>query len=303
MMHRSFVTVPVSLVFLLAACAKSPDGGTNTALREMAVSGSPVAADAASRGEAMADPTAAPSIPQSEPQIAYSYTYGYRIAAGAIDAVQAKHVALCDKLGKTRCRIGNMRRSSSDGEFTEAALTLFVDAKIARVFGNELDKAVAAEGGENSDRGIQAEDLSKQIIDTDARIKAKQALADRLLALIQNKSGSVADLVAAERAFADAQEELDAARSSIADLRGRVALSQIEISYASRNPSGSGFMRPVREAFASAGQGLGSSLGALVTFIVVAFPWVLLLSALLWLKRRMGWKLGLRRPWGRRDPA
>jgi hypothetical protein len=298
-MRRSFVLVPIALTVALAACSKSPEGADF--LKSYNVSAEPVAAEAAA--DAVGEPTAAPSIPQSEPQIAYSYTYGFRLASGNIDAVQAKHVALCDKLGKARCRIGDMRRSSSDGEFTEAALTLFVDAKIARVFGAELDKAVVSEGGENSDRGIQAEDLSKQIIDTDARIKAKQALADRLLTLIQNRSGSVADLVAAERAFADAQEELDAARSSIADLRGRVALSQIEISYASRNPSGYGFMRPVREAFASAGQGLGSSVGALVTFIVVALPWVMLLSALLWLKRKMGWKLGLRWPWGRKDAA
>jgi hypothetical protein len=297
-MHRSFVTVPLSLVTLLAACGQSPQHGQRSKLESMAISDAPAAADASSRA---ASEPGAPSIPQSEPQIAYSYTYGYRIAAGSIDAVQARHISLCDKLGKARCRIGSMRRSSSDGEFTEAALTLFVDAKVARPFGAELDKAVAVEGGESSDRGIQAEDLSKQIIDTDARIKAKQALADRLLTVIQNRSGTVADLIAAERAFADAQEELDAARSSIADLRGRVAMSQIEISYASRNPSGNGFMRPVREAFASAGQGLGSSVGALVTFVVVALPWILLFSALLWLKRRMGWKLGLRWPWTRKD--
>lgn len=298
-MRHSFILVSSLIAISIAGCSKAPEGGT--VMRSMDLSVAPVAADAAKMSEAPQEP--APSIPQSEPQIAYSYTYGYRLASGSIDAAQAKHVALCDKLGKQRCRIGSMRRSSSEGEFTEAALTLFVDAKIARPFGADLDKTVASEGGENSDRGIQAEDLSKQIIDTGARIKAKQALADRLLNLIQNKSGSVADLVAAERAFADAQEELDAARSSIADLRGRVAMSQIEISYASRNPSGNGFMRPIREAFASAGQGLGGSVGALVTFVVVALPWVLVLSALLWLKRRMGWKLGLRWPRRRKDTA
>ena len=235
---------------------------------------------------------------QSEPQIAYSYTYGYRLAEGTIDTVQTKHIALCDKLGRGRCRIGSMQRSSSDGEFPTAGLTLFVDARIARGFGNNLDKVAIAEGGENSERGIEAEDLSKQIIDIDARIKAKQALAHRLLKLIEGRAGSVADLVAAERAFADAQEELDAARSSIADLRGRVSMSKIAIKYDSQGPSGSGFWRPVRDAFAAAGQLLGGSVGALVTFVIVAVPWMLLLAALVSVKRRMGWHL--RMPWRRK---
>ena len=295
-MRRSFILVPVALTMALAGCSKAPEGSQDLKTFDIRAEPAP-AKEAADQiiGEN------APSIPQSEPQIAYSYTYGYRIAAGSVDAVQARHIALCDKLGRARCRIGNMQRSSSEGEFTNAALTLFVDAKVARAFGNDLDKAVTAEGGENSDRGIEAEDLSKQIIDTDARIKAKQALADRLLTLIQHRSGSVADLVAAERAFAHVQEELDAARSSIADLRGRVDLSKIDISYTSRNPSGNGFTRPVREAFSSAGQGLGSSVGALITFAIVALPWLLVLSVLLWLKRRMGWRLGLTWPWSRKD--
>ncbi len=298
-MNKPLLGIAVALA--LTGCGQSSSLRQNKELASLEVS-EPSAADAAA-APGIVDPSEGKRspIPATEPQIAYSYRYGYRIGSGEIDAVQAKHVALCDKLGRLRCRIATMQKSSVDGEFSNASLTLMVDAKIARAFGSDLDKAVADSGGETSDRGIEAEDLSKQMVDTQARITAKQALADRLLVLIKTGGGKVGDLVEAERAFADAQEELDAARSNMAEMQGRVALSKIEIGYNSRNASG-GFLRPVRDALAQGGQAMGASLGALVTFVIVLTPWVLLLMALLWLKRRMGWSTGMRWPW-RRKPV
>lgn len=292
------VALVVFIPLALAACSKSE---SSHALKDLAVMevGEPLPSAVMAR-DAVEGTGASSNIPTTEPQIAYSYTYGYRLGSGEIDAVQAKHVALCDKLGRLRCRIATMQKSSVDGEFSNATLQLMVDAKIARAFGGELDKAVSDAGGETSDRGIQAEDLSKQMIDTQARINAKQALADRLLTLIKTGGGKVGDLVEAERAFAEAQEELDAARSNMAEMQGRVALSKVEISYTSRNASG-GFLRPVREAFSEGGRAMGTSIGALVTFVIVVIPWVALLAVLLWIKRRMGWRLGWRWPWSRRS--
>ncbi|MES2288421.1 MAG: DUF4349 domain-containing protein [Pseudomonadota bacterium] len=288
------VVLVLAVSLALTACSKSEQ---SHALKDLDVM--EMKAPAVMATDAVDAAAASPAIPQAEPQIAYSYTYGYRVGSGEIDAVQAKHVALCDKLGRLRCRIATMQKSSVDGEFSNATLQLMVDAKIARAFGAELDTAVSDAGGEASDRGIQAEDLSKQMVDTQARITAKQALADRLLTLIKTGGGKVGDLVEAERAFADAQEELDAARSNMAEMQGRVALSKVEITYTSRN-AGGGFTRPIREAFAEGGRTMGWSIGALVTFVIVVAPWVALLTLLLWIKRRMGWRLGWRWPWSRR---
>lgn len=231
------------------------------------------------------------------PQIAYAYTYGYRLGLSEIGTVQQKHIALCDALGAARCRIVSLERDSSDGEFLKASLSLEIDSKIARAFGAKLDKAVSDSGGDVSNHGITAEDLSKQIVDTEARIKAKQALADRLLLLLSNRTGKVGELVEAERAFSEAQEELDAARTWLATMQQRVSMSKIEISYQSSTPSGNGFWRPVRDSFATAGQTFGNSIGAAVTFVLVAVPWFLLLIGLIWLFRRLGWVSRLRWPW------
>ena len=243
------------------------------------------------------EPAAAGAAATAPLQIAYSYRLSYRLDDEAIDRVQAAHMTLCDKLGLARCRIVSMARSGSEGAFARGTLKLLVDARIARSLGRALDKAAAGAGGETIDRGIEAEDLSKTMIDTDARIAAKQALADRLRVLIA-RGARVADLVEAERAFAQAQEELDAARTSMAEMLGRVAQSRIEVSYESRSAGRGSLFGPVRDALREAGSLLGNSLGALITFVIVVLPWALLLVGLVWLLRRIGWHP--RWPWRRR---
>jgi hypothetical protein len=250
---------------------------------------------------------ARPEVPrpaQAAPEIAYTYSFGYRVDAPDVPQLQRRHVAMCDRLGPARCRIVSMTRDSGDGQFVQAALSLLVDARIARAFGDRLDAAVAGAGGAVSARGIQAEDLSKQIVDNEARVRGKQALAERLLALLQNRQGKVGELVEAERAYASAQEELDSARSWLAEMRGRVAMSKLEISYASESPQGSGWWQPIRSSIAEAGQVFGSSIAALITLLLALLPWVLAAAGLIWLLRRLRWFRQLRIPrWRRARPA
>lgn len=232
----------------------------------------------------------------SAPQIAYSYRHGYRLDPGGIPAAQRRHTAMCDALGPTRCRIASLTRDTGDGRFVTAGLSLFVDARIARPFGDRLDAAVTGAGGEVSSRGIEAEDLSKQIVDTAARVRGKQALSDRLLLLLQNRTGKVGELVEAERAYASAQEELDAARSMLAEMRGRIAMSKVDIEYSSTAPVGGGAWLPVRDSLAEGGQLLGWSIAALIRFALILLPWALLVAVLVAIGRRRGWKPNWRWP-------
>ena len=317
---RSIATLCL-LTFALASCGKS--GGTAglyatqieelkqdlptepaSRQKEAATAASQAAANADQSFDAAdsvaADASESVSIPTSTPQIAYSYTYGYRLSDGEIGGVQQKHVALCEQMGVAHCRVSAMKRDSNDGEFVNASLTLEVDAKQIKPFSAALDKAVGDSDGEATNRSTAAEDLSKQMVDTAARIKAKQALADRLMVLLQNRNGKVGELVEAERAFAQAQEELDAARTWMAEMQQRVGMSNIVITYQSRTPSGSGLWRPIRDSVASVGQTLGGSVGTLVSFVAAILPWLLALTGLIWLFRRLGWLGKLRLPWPKR---
>lgn len=236
----------------------------------------------------------------SAPQIAYGYRHGYRLDPGDIPAAQRRHTAMCDALGPARCRISSLTRDAGDGRFVTAGLSLLVDARIARPFGDRLDAAVTGAGGDVASRGIEAEDLSKQIVDVGARVRGKQALSDRLLLLLQNRTGKVGELVEAERAYASAQEELDAARSMLAEMRGRVAMSKVDIQYASTAPVGGGAWPAVRDSLAESGQMLGWSVAALIRFALILLPWALLAAVLVAVGRRRGWRPNWRWP---RRPA
>lgn len=181
---------------------------------------------------------------------------------------------------------------------------MVVDARLAAAFNRRLDAIATEADGTVADRSVTAEDVTKQVVDTGARVRAKEALAARLLSLIQSARGNVGELVAAEKAYADTQEELDAARGLQAELRQRVAMSRIDITYSGREVGGA--FAPFRSAVRSAGSTLAISLGTLVTAAVALCPWVLLFLILRWIARRLGWHgpIARFREWrARRRPA
>lgn len=231
------------------------------------------------------------------PRIAYSYEVSYALDGGSIAAVEARHVALCDSLGRTRCRVASSS-ATNDRDDVSGEARLIVDARIAGAFAKRLDAVVSEGGGRVTHRGSTAEDVTKQVIDVNARIAAKQALADRLVALIRSGNGGVGDLVAAEKAYADAQGELEAARGEQTALAERVTMSDITLHYASRGSDG--VFAPVARALGDAGASLGWSVAGLVTFLIVAAPWLVMLSILIWALRRIGWRP--RWPFRRRTP-
>jgi hypothetical protein len=256
-------------------------------------------------GIAAAPKAANPATPiiAAAPQIAYEYSYGFRLPTEALAKVQAKHVALCDSLGVARCRVIDMKRSAGEGDYASGSLQLAVASSIARPFGARLSEAAGEEGGTLADSGITAEDLSKQIVDTEARLRQRTLLATRLTELLATRKGSVAELVEAERAVAQVQEEIDQARSWLAQMRGRVAMSKISVSYSSASPAGGGFAEPIREVLGRASAILGISVAALITLVVGLGPWVALIALGWWLWRRRRRRLAALREADSAPPA
>ncbi len=283
-MKSSHALSPVLLIALLAGCSGKP--GADEVAQELAEPPATVQGDA----------DGSKSIAVSVPQIAYAYEYGFRLDGDRIAAAQDAHMALCDRMGPTRCRILDMRRQASGNGYSNGSLKLEVESQGARAFGTRLAQAVASAGGAQTDSNISAEDLSKKIVDTQARLRSRQLLATRLTELLQSRKGSVAELVEAERSVAAVQEEIDEAQSWLAEMRGRVAMSSIEIRYAGSDSSG--FLAPLRTSLHTMGEVAGASLAVLIQLIALALPWTLLGALLLFFHRRFGGRLAtlLRRP-------
>jgi hypothetical protein len=264
-----FLLAPVSLL-ALAACGRESDQDVSETLGDLSASTSAdrsIAAEEAaapSTGGDLAALGGRPGIPLALPKMAYAFDLGFRLAGEDIVPLQQEHADMCEALGPMNCQIVQMSSSGEIGEDIRGELQLAVAAERARGFAKVLSGAASESGAEAFRANIQGEELSKSIVDTEARIRSRVELRDRLLEVLRTRSGKVEELVEAERSVAAVNEEIDAARSWLAEQKGRVAFSRMTITYEMATPGGS-FLKPIEGALGS----LGSIFGVIVAGIIV----------------------------------
>ncbi len=276
---RNAICSGVLAALALAGCSQQESASSNIEALDVSEE-APAAASAEAPAVADSDPARATPADAAggeikvaaAPRIAYTYQFGYRLDADAIGKTQRAHADLCEKAGPTTCRIINLSSAGGEGDYASARLELDVAAPKARPFAADLGKAVESAGGEEVNASITGEDLSKQIVDTEARLRARLVLRDRLMEVLQSRKGTVAELVEAERGVAAVNEEIDQARSWLAEMQGRVDFSRMTIEYQSGSVSSGGFFSPIREAFNSIGSVLGSLIAGLILLTVVLIP-------------------------------
>lgn len=263
---------PISLI-VLAACSQESD---ESALSEIAEASADLA-DTTS--EATARPASGDSvaladradIPVTLPKMAYVLDYGFRLASDAIAPLQQKHADMCEGLGPYNCQIVSLSRSGEEEEDIRGELQLAVVADQARSFATLLSAAAEASGAESFKANIQGEDLSKSIVDTEARVRSRIALRDRLLELVKTRKGTVQELVEAERGVAAVNEEIDQAQSWLKEQKGRVAYSRMTITYESATPGGA-FLEPIKGALGSLGGIFGMVIALLIVLGAIGLP-------------------------------
>jgi Domain of unknown function (DUF4349) len=142
-------------------------------------------------------------------------------------------------------------RSGDPESSMSGYLSLRGEPQWLRGFRGGLEAQADAAGGRITAETTNTEDLTRQIVDTEARQRAQTALRDRLQRLLDNRPGRLADLLEVERELARVQGELDALQSGLAVMRTRVAMSELTLNYQSApRPLGSDTFEPLRNAFA-----------------------------------------------------
>ena len=110
------------------------------------------------------------------------------------------------------------------------------------------------------------------MVDTEARLRARTELRDRLLEVLRTRKGSVEELVEAERSVARVNEEIDQARSWLTEMQGRVAYSRITVRYETGFPVTNDFMSPVQGAVGALGTIFGYLMAIVILIGSVALP-------------------------------
>jgi hypothetical protein len=156
-------------------------------------------------------------------------------------------------------------------ERVENTLTLRVPA--ARFDG--LMEALLAVGDEVDARTVEVEDVTRQYVDLEARLRARRAVADRLAVLLA-RANSVEDVLAVQTQLAQVQEQIEAAEAELRYLRNQVSLSTITLTLFEESATGvlagPSFLSRVGDAFETGWDGVKE----LVVAAVALWPlWVL----------------------------
>ncbi|MEZ5995901.1 MAG: DUF4349 domain-containing protein [Hyphomonadaceae bacterium] len=310
------------LAALLMGCGQANVANTAPAEAPMA-SGGMVEAERAIAGEESfaADNAAAPAPPpppqaettpdQAPAQaagpapvlfLAYSYAMGLELPSQRLSGVMDMHTNACQAAGVRQCQLIGSNVSGDPESYIEGYVSLRAAPEWLRTFRAGMTAQVDAAGGRIVSETTNTEDLTRQIVDTEARLRAQTALRDRLQELLRSRPGRLSDLLEVERELARVQGEIDAVQSNLAVMRTRVAMSELTIQYRSAPRSvGSDTFQPLRQAFADF---LGIVVGGfavivriiagLVPLLVVIIPigWLLLR----WRRARGGRFFGRRRP-------
>ncbi|MEM9843077.1 MAG: DUF4349 domain-containing protein, partial [Pseudomonadota bacterium] len=157
-------------------------------------------------------------------------------------------------------------------------------------FLSEVDTETEAAGGEITQRSTRAEDLTRQIIDTGARLEAQKTLQGRLFGLLERRDGELGELLQIEREIARVTGEIESVEARLKTLRLRVSMSSLDVSYQTKVPAFSPSRdNPLGEAFADFFYNLSSAIAGVITAFAVGLPWILLLGLFLWIWLKLIW--------------
>ena len=149
-----------------------------------------------------------------------------------------------------------------------------------------LMTALTALDGEVDARSVSVDDVTRQVADVEARLRAKRAAEAQYLELM-GRSGSIEDILAVQARLQQVREEIESAEAQLRVLRDQVTLSTIRLTIYEASAAG---ITAGPGWFARAGRAVASGWdGVLELGLGLLSIWPLLLlgaAALWWLRRR-----------------
>jgi hypothetical protein len=299
----------IALAAGLASCSPPGQGAT-----EMAPAGAPmvmqapaeaVAADAAAEAPASAggegrvrssdNDVAAPpsgslenqtqtgSATVSVPMLAYTYESGLRLPANDVQPTLAAHQKRCIDAGPQVCQVIQASSNQIGEDEVRARLELRARPDFVRTFRDGLAAEAKAKKGEVTLSTVTSEDLTRQIVDTEARVKALTSLRDRVQRLLDTRPGKLEELLETERELARVQGELDASRSILEVMRARVAMSTLTINYQSNASYVSDTtFGPIGRAFAEFFGIVAQGVATMIYLLAFVLPFAVIGGPIAW---------------------
>ena len=228
--------------------------------------------------------------PGTEQYIAYRHSLGMSLPKGGVPPMMTAHTDACRAAGTANCIVINSNVYSQEEDYASGNLSIRATPDWIETFLGGVDAAAEAVGGEITQRSTQAEDLTRQIVDTGARLEAQKTLQTRLLNLLERRDGELGELLQIERELARVTGGIESIEAQLKTLRLRVSMSSLDINYQTKVPAFSGSREnPLGQAFGDFFYNLSSAIAAVITAFAVGLPWILLIGLFLWIWLKLIW--------------
>lgn len=197
------------------------------------------------------------------------------------DHIRTRQQADFDRCLKMQCEILDSNSGKTYGRLS------------VRIVPDQLPdylKALEEERGEIVSHNVSVEDKTLSYIDTEADLKNKTALRDRLTKLLDsNDVREVKDLLQIERELARVQREIDSATGRLRHLENETAKARVDISYTVPVYERAIEYKDLQGSFRNAWRGLINSTADVIKFTGCILPWIPVGLIGLWL---LFWTLG-----------
>lgn len=223
------------------------------------------------RVESGSDPVeAAPSY------LAYRYDYAFSLPNSAVRSVAQSHVQLCLDAGPALCQLLSSSVNEYDADNVSANIRLRAAPGWLDDYTDTIKADIDDHDGALTSSNVSAEDLTRQILDVDARLSAQTTLRDRLSTLLETRNAELSDLLALERELARVQGEIESVTSTLKALRQRVDMSVVTLNYQSRARAvSSSAFSPIGRALKNFVRTLSNGLAGVIMFLATILPWLI----------------------------
>jgi hypothetical protein len=219
--------------------------------------------------------------------LAYRYSVSLQLPARNVRPAIEAHRAQCSAAGPNLCQVLGSSISAYGDDNISASLFIRAAPDWLEAFRGRLEADARTADGRVVASDVQSEDLTRVLVDTEARLRAKRTLRERLEGLLASQDGDIGDLLAVERELARVQSELDAAQSNLEIMRKRVDMSTLDLNYQSAPAaiSQSAFA-PIGSAFNSFMEIFSRAVALIIKLVAALTPFALLGAPLVWLLGR-----------------
>jgi hypothetical protein len=198
-----------------------------------------------------------------------------------------------DVVKKNGGYISNTTSSQNSSGKKQGMLVLKVPADKYDALISEVSAA-----GKVMSQNINANDITEEFIDLEAREKTQKELEQRLLKLLSEKTARLTDVVEVEQKLASVRQVIESIDGRLRYLKNQSDMSTLTLSLYEpamlTTSSGGGFFYELGQGVKSGLRGFTDILRGMITLIIALLPIIILVLVIIWIIRRIIKKRKLR---------